>query len=70
MVESVICNVSHAAKTTSSVQQTLESGLNTRPHLDTGTVASVGHGDVVDIQILHDISLAFVLAQRTNTDTM
>lgn len=70
VVETIICNVSHAAKTTSSVQQTLKSSLNTGPHLDTSTVTGVGHGDVVDIQVLHDIRLAFVLTQRTNTDTV
>lgn len=68
VVKSVIRHVPHAAQTTTSVQQILERGLNTGPDLDACRVAGVGHGDVVDVQVLDNVGLPFVLAQRPDAD--
>lgn len=70
MVKSVIRHVPHAAKPAAAVEQVLERRLHAGPDLDAGSVAGVGHGDVVDVQVLDDIRLALVLAEGTDADTV
>jgi len=66
----VVCNVLNSTATASTLQVTRESGRSTRPDLDTRTVGSIRHADVVHVNVLDDINFAGVLAQRTNADTV
>ena len=55
---------------TTAIQQVLERGLDTGPDLNAGAVTGVGYRDVVDVQVLDDVCLAFVLAQRSHANTV
>lgn len=68
--EAVVCNVPHPSKTSTAVEQALEFRLDTRPDLDPGAVACVGHGNVVDVEVLHNVRLSLVLTERADTDSM
>jgi hypothetical protein len=48
----------------------LEICIRARPHLDAGAVAGVAHGNVVDEQILDNVSHVDVLAKRTDTNAV
>jgi hypothetical protein len=62
VIESVVRDVSNSTKTTSTIQVVLEIGFNAGPNLDSCTIAGIGHGDVVDVEILNNIHLTLVLA--------
>lgn len=62
VIKSVIRHVPHTTQTTTSIQQVLECCLDTGPDLDAGRITSVSHGDVVDVQVLDNVRLPFVLA--------
>jgi len=66
----VVRNVLDSTTTASTLKITGESGRSARPDLDTRTVGSIRHADVVHIDVLDDINFAGVLAQRTNTNTV
>ena len=66
----VIRNVLDSTTTASTLQVARESRRSTRPNLDTRTVRSIRHADVVHVDVLNDIHFAGVLAQRTNTNTV
>ena len=70
VVELIISYVPHTSKASATVQVVLEKAFNTGPHLDSGSVTGIRHGNVVDVQVLHNIDFALVLAQRADTDTM
>ena len=70
MVETIIRHVLDPSETTTSVKKALELGLNTGPNLDSSAITSIGHGDVVDIQVLHNVGLALVLAEGADTNSM
>lgn len=70
MVKSVISHVPHTTQTTTSIQQVLECGLDTGPDLDPSCVTGISHGDVVDVQVLDNVRLSFVLAERSDADAM
>lgn len=70
MVKTIIRHVPDPSKATTSVQKALELGFDTGPNLDPRTVAGIRHGDVVDVQILHNIGLTLVLAEGADTDAM
>lgn len=69
-VKGVIRDISNVAKTASTVQELLEAGLDAGPDLYAGKVAGVGHGNIVHVQILDNISLIGVLTKRTNGDAV
>lgn len=62
VIEHIVRDVSHPPESTATVECSLEIGLNSRPDLDSGTIAGVGHGNVVDVEVFHDIGDALVLA--------
>lgn len=62
MVEHIVRDVSYPPESTATIECSLEIGLNARPDLDSGTIAGVGHGNVVDVEVFHDIGDALVLA--------
>jgi len=66
----VVRNVLDSTTATSSLKITGESGRSTRPDLDTRTVGSIRHADVVHVNVLDNIDFAWVLAQRTNANTV
>jgi len=66
----VIRNVLNGTTATSALQIAGESRRSTRPDLDTRTVRSIRHADVVHVDVLDDINFAGVLAQRTDTNTV
>lgn len=68
MIERVIRHVAHAAQPTATVQEVLERCLNAGPNFDAGRITSVSHGDVVDVQVLDNVRLALVLAERADAD--
>ena len=63
MVECIPRHVLHSTEATASIECFLELRLYTRPDLDAGAVAGVGHGYVVNVEILHDVYSTLVLAQ-------
>jgi hypothetical protein len=70
VTKQIIRHVSHAAQPSATVQERLETRLDTRPNLDPRPVARVGETDVVDVQILHNIRLIGVLTKGTNADAV
>ena len=59
--ERVVCDIPYSPKTAAAIQQRLEARLNTWPHFNSSAVASVRKGDVVYIEVFHDIGLVGVL---------
>lgn len=70
IVDLVVSHILDAAETTAAVEKILELGLNARPDFDSCAVAGIGHGDIIDEDILDNVHLAFVLPQGANTDTV
>lgn len=70
MVENIVGHVSHMTQSTAAVEQVLKLGFNTRPDFDTCAVAGIGHGDIVNIEILHYICLPLILTKRPDTNAM
>lgn len=70
VVETIIRDILDASETTSSVQKALELGLDAGPNLDSGAIAGIRHGNVVNVQILHNIGLALVLAEGADANAM
>jgi hypothetical protein len=70
MVETIVRHVPNPSEATSSIEETLKLGLNTGPNLDSCAVAGIRHGNVVDIQILHNIGFTLVLAEGADANAM
>jgi hypothetical protein len=66
----VIGDVGHSAAATSTLQIAGEGGRDTRPDLDPGAVGGIGHGDVVDVDVLNDVDFADVLAEGADRDAV
>ena len=66
----VVGDVVDAAGASTALEVTGESSGRSRPHLDACTVGSILHCDVGDEDVLHDVGLAFVLAERADTDAV
>lgn len=70
MVETIVRHVPNPSETTSSIEEALELGLDTGPNLDSRAIAGIRHGNVVDVQILHNIGLALVLTEGADTNSV
>jgi len=66
----VVGDVVDAAFATAALEVTGECGGRAWPDFDAGAVAGVGHGNVVDEDVLDDIGFCGVLAQRADTDAV
>jgi hypothetical protein len=66
----VIGDVLDSTGSASTLEVAGEGGRSTGPDLDTRTVGSIGHANVVHVDVLDDIDFASVLAQATNADTV
>jgi len=66
----IVRDVLDSTTTASALKITGESGRSTRPDLDARTVRRIRHTDVVHVNVLDNINLSWVLAQRTNTNTV
>lgn len=53
-----------------TVKKRLEFRLNAGPDFDTCSITSIRHGDVVNVDIFHDVRLSLVLAERTHTNSV
>ena len=70
MVECIPCHILHTTEAATPIEVVLEVSLDAGPDLDTGTIAGVGHRNIVNVEILHNIHPALVLAKRTDTNTV
>lgn len=70
MIEFIISHVSDPAKAASAIQVVLEVSRNAWPDLDSCAVASVTHGDVVNVKILDNVGDVLVLAKGPYTDAV
>lgn len=66
----IVCDVLDRTTTASTLEVAGESRRSAGPDLDTRTVGSIGHADVVHIDVLNVVDLTRVLAQRTYTDAV
>lgn len=69
-VHGVVGDVVDTAFATTALQVTRESGGGARPDFDASAVAGVGHGDVVDEDVLYNVGLGSVLAEGADTDAV
>jgi hypothetical protein len=67
---SIVGHILDFARTASALQILGKRGRSTRPHLDARTVGGVGHGDVGDVDVLHDVDFALVLAEGAHADSV
>lgn len=70
MVKRIIRYIPHTTQPTTAIQEVLERRLDAGPDLDAGSITSVGHGDVVDVQVLDNVRLALVLAEGADADAV
>lgn len=66
----IVRHVPHISETAPAVEKLLEAGLNAGPDFDSGEVARVGHGDVVDEEVFDDVGEIGVLSQGANRDSV
>lgn len=66
----VVRDVGHLAAAAAALQIARQRRRRTRPHLDARPVRRIGHGHISDVDVLHNIDLAGVLAQRPNRDAV
>lgn len=66
MVEHVVRNVFDVAQTAATVEVFLEVGLDTGPNFDASPIRGVGHGYVVNVQVLDNVGHVCVLAEGTD----
>lgn len=69
-VHGVVGDVVDTAFAASALEVSRKCGGGAGPHFDAGAVAGVGHGDVVDEDVLYYVGLGGILAERSNTDAM
>lgn len=70
VLKGVVGHVANVACAAAATQAGLEVRLGAWPDLETGPRGRVGQRHVVDVQVLHDIELFGILAQRANRNTM
>lgn len=68
--KSIVGHVVYIARAAAAVEIALEIRVNARPHLDARAIGGIGHGGIVNVDVLYDIKLLDVLAQRPNRDAM
>lgn len=66
----VVGDVADAASASAALEVAGESGGRAGPDLDARAVGGVGHGNVVDVDVLHDVDLTDVLAKGADRDTV
>lgn len=66
----VVGDVVDSSSAAAALEIARHGGLSAGPDLDAGTVAGVGHGDVVNKDVFYDISLCGILSERTDTDAV
>lgn len=66
----IVGNVVDTTLSAATLKITRQSSRGAGPDLDASTITGVGHGDVVDEDILHDVGFCSVLAKRTDTDAV
>ena len=69
-VHAVVNDVFHHPASAATLQVAAQRRRHAGPHLDTRAVAGIEHADVLDQNVLHDVDLAYVLAQAADRDTM
>lgn len=67
-VEGIVRNV--ADKTGAAAAGRATAGWRTGPDLDAGAIATAGHVDIVDINVLNNVNLALVLAETADRDAV
>ena len=70
VMDAVKSHVADVAAASAAVQIRLEASAGAGPDFDARTVAGAGHGDVLHVDVLDDVELGRVLAQRADGDAV
>jgi hypothetical protein len=66
----VVGDIADGAAATAALQVARESRRGAGPDLDARAIGSVGHGDVVDVDVFNQVDFAGILAERADADAV
>ncbi|CAH0053699.1 unnamed protein product [Clonostachys solani] len=70
VAESVIRDIAYVSRAAATSKTRLEISLRPGPDLESGAIGSIAQSDIVDVQILNDVEILGVLAQRADRDAV